>query len=194
LHTPARTHADDSVDFTDEEAPRPTPLPSPTASASPLPLEDLIYLELVYGRVVIRTRPDLAPKTVARMKTLCRQRFFDGIIFHRVIDNFMAQGGDPVGTGVGGSGRTIPAEFSSAKHVRGTVNMARSEDINSADSQFCLFFAPAPWLDGQYTIWGDVISGMEHVDKIHRGEPPLDPDNIVTMRVAADVEAVEAAK
>ena len=112
------------------------------ATAKAADLENTIYLDLKYGRVVIELRPDLAPKTVARMKELTRQHFFDGIVFHRVIDGFMAQTGDPKGTGFGGSGTNLPAEFSSAKHVRGTVSMARAQDPNSADSQFFICFAP----------------------------------------------------
>jgi peptidylprolyl isomerase len=157
-------------------------------------LENTIYLDLKDGRVIIELRPDLAPKTVARMKELTRQHFFDGIVFHRVISGFMAQTGDPKGTGMGGSGKNLPAEFSSANHVRGTVSMARANDPNSADSQFFICLAPAPFLDGKYTIWGQVVSGMEFVDKIKRGDddpngmvtPPQ--DKIIKMQVAADVK------
>jgi peptidylprolyl isomerase len=157
-------------------------------------LENTIYLDLKYGRVVIELRPDLAPKTVARMKELTRQHFFDGIVFHRVIDGFMAQTGDPKGTGYGGSGKNLPAEFSSTKHVRGTVSMARANDPNSADSQFFICLAPADFLDGKYTIWGQVVSGMEFVDMIKKGDndpngmvtPPQ--DKIIKMQVAADVK------
>ena len=158
-------------------------------------LENTIYLDLKDGRVIIELRPDLAPKTVARMKELTRQHFFDGIVFHRVISGFMAQTGDPKGTGMGGSGKNLPAEFSSANHVRGTVSMARANDPNSADSQFFICLAPAPFLDGKYTIWGQVVSGMEFVDKIKRGDddpngmvtPPQ--DKIIKMQVAADVKS-----
>ncbi|HEY2891929.1 MAG TPA: peptidylprolyl isomerase [Dongiaceae bacterium] len=157
-------------------------------------LENTIYLDLKYGRVVIELRPDLAPKTVARMKELTRQHFFDGIVFHRVIAGFMAQTGDPKGTGYGGSGKNLPAEFSSTKHVRGTVSMARANDPNSADSQFFICLAPADFLDGKYTIWGQVVSGMEFVDMIKKGDndpngmvtPPQ--DKIIKMQVAADVK------
>jgi cyclophilin family peptidyl-prolyl cis-trans isomerase len=157
-------------------------------------LENTIYLDLKDGRVVIELRPDLAPKTVARMKELTRQHFFDGIVFHRVISGFMAQTGDPKGTGYGGSGQNLPAEFSSAHHIRGTVSMARAQDPNSADSQFFICFAPTPQLDGQYTIWGQVIQGMEFVDKIKKGDndsngmvtPPQ--DKIIRMQVAADAK------
>jgi len=163
-------------------------------SAQALDPENTLYMDLTYGRVVIELRPDLAPKTVARMKELARQHFFDGIVFHRVISGFMAQTGDPTGTGYGGSGKNLPAEFSSAHHVRGTVSMARAQDPNSADSQFFICFAPVPQLDGQYTIWGQVVSGMEFVDKIKRGDgdpngivaPPQ--DKIEKMQVAADAK------
>src|SRR5258706_1314949 len=158
-------------------------------------LENTIYLDLKDGRVIIELRPDLAPKTVARMKELTRQHFFDGIVFHRVISGFMAQTGDPKGTGMGGSGKNLPAEFSSEKHVRGTGSMARASDPNSAASQFFICLAPAPFLHGQYTIWGQVVSGMEFVDKIKRGDddpngmvaPPQ--DKIIKMQVAADVKS-----
>jgi peptidylprolyl isomerase len=157
-------------------------------------LENTIYLDLKDGRVVIELRPDLAPKTVARMKELTRQHFFDGIVFHRVISGFMAQTGDPKGTGFGGSGQNLPAEFSSARHVRGTVSMARAQDPNSADSQFFICFAPTPQLDGNYTIWGQVVQGMEFVDKIKAGDddpngmvkPPQ--DKIIRMQVAAEAK------
>ena len=149
--------------------------------------EDLLYLELEEGRVVIQLRPDLAPQHVARIKELARDGFYDGIVFHRVIDGFMAQTGDPTGTGTGGSGRKLPAEFSNEPYVRGTVGMARTNDPNSGDSQFFITFAPAPFLNGQYTVWGSVIEGMDYVDQITRGEPPANPDQIVTLRVAADV-------
>ncbi|HZD26131.1 MAG TPA: peptidylprolyl isomerase [Alphaproteobacteria bacterium] len=155
-------------------------------------LENTLYMQLKDGRVVIEMRPDLAPHTVARIKELVRQKFYDGVVFHRVIDGFMAQTGDPTGTGTGGSGQKLKAEFSDAKHLRGTVSMARAADPNSADSQFFICFAAAPWLDGQYTIWGQVIDGMEYVDHIKKGEGQsgmvADPDKIITLRVAADVE------
>jgi peptidylprolyl isomerase len=164
-------------------------------SAKAADLENTIYLDLKDGRVVIELRPDLAPKTVARMKELSRQHFFDGIIFHRVITGFMAQTGDPKGTGYGGSGQNLPAEFSTAHHVRGTVSMARAQDPNSADSQFFICFGPTPQLDGKYTIWGQVVQGMEFVDKIKAGDD--DPngmvkapqDKIIRMQVAADVKS-----
>jgi peptidylprolyl isomerase len=157
-------------------------------------LENTLYMDLSYGRVVIQLRPDVAPKTVARIKELVRQGFYDGTPFHRVIANFMAQGGDPKGTGTGGSGKRLEAEFSALKHVRGTVSMARGSDVNSADSQFFICFAPAPHLDGQYTIFGQVIQGMEFVDRIKKGDPSNNglvsapQDRIVKMQVAADAQ------
>lgn len=157
-------------------------------------LENTLYLDLVYGRVVIEMYPDKAPKTVARIKELARKGFYDGLTFHRVIEGFMAQGGDPKGDGTGGSGKNLPAEFSDLPHLRGTLSMARSSDPNSADSQFFICFKPTPHLDGQYTVWGRVVSGMEFVDQLKRGEGPRfkDPDKIVHMMVAADAEKAEA--
>ncbi len=161
-------------------------------TASALDPENTLYLELETGRVVIQLRPDLAPNHVARIKELAREGFYDGVVFHRVIDGFMAQTGDPTGTGTGGSGQKLKAEFSQAHHVRGTVAMARAQNINSADSQFFICFASAPHLDGQYTIWGQVVEGMELIDKLKKGSGGggvvSNPDHIVTLRVAADVE------
>jgi peptidylprolyl isomerase len=156
-------------------------------------LENTLYLDVPAGRVVIEMRPDLAPNHVARIKELTRQGFYDGIAFHRVIDGFMAQTGDPRGDGTGGSGRKLKAEFNKAKHVRGTTSMARAQSPDSADSQFFICFAPAPFLDGKYTVWGQVVSGMEHVDAIKKGDEDdngavEDPDRIVKLQVAADVE------
>src|SRR5271169_771054 len=131
-------------------------------------LENTIYMDVPAGRVVIEMRPDLAAATVAQIKMLVRQGFYNGLTFHRVIDGFMAQTGDPKGDGTGGSGHPLKAEFSNEKHVRGTVSMARTSDPNSADSQFFIVFAPATHLDGKYTIWGTVVSGMENIDKIKR--------------------------
>ncbi len=150
--------------------------------------ENTLLMDLEHGRVVIALRPDVAPNHVARIKELSRQGFYDGIVFHRVIEGFMAQGGDPSGTGTRGSGQHLDAEFSDAKHVRGTASMARAASPNSADSQFFICFDDAPFLNGQYTVWGNVVDGMEHVDKIKRGEPVSDPDKIVQMKVAADVD------
>jgi peptidylprolyl isomerase len=151
-------------------------------------LENTLYLDVPAGRVVIALRPDLAPKHVARIKELARDGFYDGIVFHRVIDGFMAQTGDPRGNGTGGSGQNLPAEFSKEKHLRGTASMARAQSPDSADSQFFICFAPAAFLDGKYTVWGKVTSGMEHIDAVAKGEPPAKPDKIVKMRVAADAE------
>ena len=150
--------------------------------------ENTLYLDLDYGRVVIEMLPEVAPKHVARIKELVRQGFYDGIKFHRVIDGFMAQTGDPTGTGMGGSGKKLPAEFNNEHHGRGTVSMARAMDPNSADSQFFICFEDAGFLDGQYTVWGKVTAGMEYVDMIKRGEPPVNPDIIVKMQVAADAD------
>jgi cyclophilin family peptidyl-prolyl cis-trans isomerase len=152
-------------------------------------LENTLYLDLQYGRVVIRLRPDLAPRHVARVKELTRRGFYDGIVFHRVIAGFMAQTGDPTGTGSGGSGQTLQAEFSREPFRRGTIGAARTRDPNSADSQFFICFAEAPHLNGQYTVWGQVVQGMEHVDRIQRGEPPRNPDRIVRMQVAVDARS-----
>ena len=146
---------------------------------------DLMILELRHGKVVIRLRPDLAPGHVARIKELAASGFYDGIVFHRVIAGFMAQTGDPTGTGRGGSGKKLKGEFSrSARFERGTIGMARAQSPDSGDSQFFIMFKPAPFLNGKYTIWGEVIEGMEFVDKIKRGEPPANPDRIVRMRPA----------
>ena len=149
--------------------------------------ENTLVLDITHGRVVIELRPDLAPKHVARIKELARDGFYDGIVFHRVIDGFMAQSGDPTGTGTGGSGQKLEAEFSDAPHTRGTASMARAMDPNSADSQFFICFDDAGFLDGQYTVWGQVTDGMDNVDKIKRGEPVQDPDRIERMQVAADM-------
>lgn len=155
--------------------------------------ENTLYLDLKDGRVVIEMFPNVAPKHVARIKELVRQGFYDGIVFHRVIDGFMAQTGDPTGTGMGGSGKKLPAEFNSEPHVRGTASMARAMDPNSADSQFFICFADARFLDRQYTVWGKVTSGMEFIDKIKKGDSRqngtvTNPDKIVKMQVAADAD------
>ena len=149
--------------------------------------ENTIIIETTKGKVVIELLPDLAPGHVARIKELARENFYDGIVFHRVIDGFMAQTGDPTGTGMGGSDKPdLKAEFSNLSHVRGTCSMARSQNPNSANSQFFICFDDAPWLNRQYTAWGQVIDGMDNIDQIKKGEPVKDPDSIVTMRVAAD--------
>jgi peptidylprolyl isomerase len=143
-----------------------------------------LILETTKGTVAIAMRPDLAPTHVARIKELVDEGFYDGVAFHRVIDGFMAQTGCPHGTGTGGSGKKLKAEFSKEKHVRGTVSMARAQSPDSGDSQFFICFDEAPWLNGQYTVWGRVVEGMETVDKIKRGEPVSDPDRIVSARLA----------
>ena len=149
---------------------------------------DHIQMKLKDGNVLIKLRPDLAPNHVKRISELVQSGFYNGLTFHRVIDGFMAQGGDPEGTGVGGSGQNIDAEFSSEKHVRGTVSMARAMDPNSADSQFFICFQDASWLDGQYTIWGQVVKGMKFIDMIKKGEGSNgeisgDPDKIIEMKL-----------
>jgi peptidylprolyl isomerase len=162
-----------------------------TTAADP---ENTLILEIEHGRVTIALRPDLAPKHVEQIKALARKGFYDNVPFHRVIEGFMAQGGDPTGTGRGGSDLPdIQAEFSSpqtARFLRGTCGMARTSDPNSANSQFFIMFAPAPSLDGQYTIWGQVTSGMEAIDKIKRGAGMSgmvqEPDRIKSLKVAAD--------
>ena len=139
------------------------------------------------GDAVIRLRPDLAPEHVARIKELAREGFYDGVVFHRVIPGFMAQGGDPSGTGMGGSDKpNLKAEFSAEPHVRGICSMARSQNPNSANSQFFICFDDATFLDRQYTVWGEVVSGMETVDALPKGEPPRTPGKIVSAKVAAD--------
>jgi len=143
------------------------------------------HLDLTHGRVVIRLRPDLAPRHVTRIKDLIAEGFYDGLKFHRVIKGFMAQTGCPDGTGMGGSGQNLPAEFTDTPFLRGTVGMARARSPDSGDSQYFIMFAPAPHLDGQYTVWGEVTEGMELVDKIARGEPPREPDTIVKFSLAS---------
>ena len=148
--------------------------------------ENTLVLETTKGRVVIELRPDLAPGHVGRIKTLARQGFYDGVPFHRVIEGFMAQTGDPTGTGSGGSDLPdLKAEFNSEPHVRGTCSMARTSAPHSANSQFFICFDDARFLDKQYTVWGKVVEGMDIVDKIKRGEPVRDPDKIVSARVGA---------
>ncbi len=157
-------------------------------------LENTLYMEVKGGRVAIEMYPDKAPKTVARIKELVREGFYDGLTFHRVIEGFMAQGGDPKGDGTGGSGKNLPAEFNDMPHLRGAVSMARANDPDSADSQFFIVYQPAFHLDGQYTVWGRVISGMQYIDELKRGEGMSfvlsgDPDKIISLQVAADVES-----
>ena len=168
-------------------------LPLTVSAASALNPENTIYLDLPSGRVVIQMLPNIAPRHVARIKELTRKGFYDGLTFHRVIPGFMAQTGDPLGDGSGGSGHELKAELSNKQHLRGTVSMARASDPNSADSQFFICFAPAPFLDGQYTVWGQVVSGMEFVDKIKAGSQydngaVSNPTRIVRMKVASDVK------
>ena len=148
--------------------------------------EDTLILETSKGNVVIELRPDLAPNHVARIKELARQGFYDGVPFHRVIDGFMAQTGDPTGTGTGGSGQKLAAEFNAEPHVRGICSMARAQSPDSADSQFFIVFDDASFLDRKYTVWGRVIEGMENIDQINKGEPPASPDAIVSAKIATD--------
>ncbi len=167
-----------------------------TAKAAADP-ENTLYMDLKDGRVTIELRPDLAPNHVKRIKELTRQGFYDGVVFHRVIDGFMAQTGDPTGTGSGGSGQKLKAEFSKEQHTRGVVSMARPGDINGADSQFFICLDNSQFLDGQYTIFGKVTQGMELVDKIKKGSKSdngkvTDPDKILKVQVAADVKEAKA--
>ena len=153
--------------------------------------DSILLMELKSGVVTIEMKPDLAPNHVKRIKELVEEKFYDGLKFHRVIDGFMAQTGDPLGNGTGGSGQNIDAEFNSAKHLRGTLSMARAQDPNSADSQFFICFKDASWLDGQYTIWGQVIDGMEHVDNIKKGEGNNgevlgEPDVIISLKLKSE--------
>jgi peptidylprolyl isomerase len=153
-----------------------------------VPAENLLLLETSQGMVKIELRPDLAPGHVARIKELAREQFYDGIIFHRVIDGFMAQTGCPKGIGTGGSKKPdLKAEFNAEPHARGVCSMARSSNPNSANSQFFICFKDSHFLDRQYTVWGKVIEGMDAVDALAKGEPPRKPDKILSMRVAADV-------
>lgn len=150
--------------------------------------ENTLIIETTQGRVVVAMRPDLAPGHVERIKTLAREGFYDGIVFHRVIDGFMAQTGCPRGTGTGASDHpNLKAEFNPEPHVRGVCSMARAAAPDSANSQFFIVFDDATFLDGKYTVWGKVIEGMENVDKIKRGEPVQNPDKMVSMKIAADV-------
>jgi peptidylprolyl isomerase len=149
--------------------------------------ENFLALELSTGPVTIMLLPNLAPAHVARIKELAREGFYDGVVFHRVIDDFMAQGGDPTGTGSGGSDKPdLPAEFNDEPHVRGVCSMARTNNPNSANSQFFICFKDARFLDKQYTVWGKVTEGMENVDALPKGEPPREPGRIISMKVAAD--------
>ena len=152
--------------------------------------ENTLVIETTKGNVVIAMRPDLAPNHVAHIKKLVREGFYDGVVFHRVIDGFMAQTGCPNGTGTGGSKYpNLKQEFNAEPHVRGVASMARAQSPDSANSQFFICFGDARFLDRQYTVWGKVIEGMENVDKIKRGEPVRDPDQMVSVKVAADIAA-----
>jgi peptidylprolyl isomerase len=163
---------------------------APASNLAPPALdpENMLNLDLsTGGRVVIQLRPDLAPKHVERIKALARKGFYNGLVFHRVIDGFMAQTGDPTGTGTGSSDLPdLAAEFNALPHLRGVVSAARASDENSANSQFFIMFAPRFTLDGKYTAFGRVVSGMQYVDAIERGEPPVSPARIVQASVAAD--------
>jgi peptidylprolyl isomerase len=171
-----------------------TAAPAAVAAAQDDPRQNIVYLDLTYGRVVIKLRPDLAPNHVEQVKTLVKRGFYNGTPFHRVIEGFMAQGGDPTGTGTGGSDLpNIKAEFTDTHFLRGTVGAARAGDPDSANSQFFICFAPAPSLDGKYTVFGEVVSGMEVVDKIKKGDPASNgvvdrPDRIVKMQIASDTQ------
>ncbi|MFZ1427648.1 MAG: peptidylprolyl isomerase [Geminicoccaceae bacterium] len=160
-----------------------------TTSAKAADPDNTLVIELSSGgQVLIQLLPDVAPKHVARIKELAKAGFYDGIIFHRVIPGFMAQTGDPTGTGTGGSGKgNIMAEFNKKPFVRGAVGAARSQNPNSADSQFFICFADAQFLNGQYTVWGEVIEGMENVDKIAVGEPPANPTKMTKVRLQSDM-------
>ncbi len=151
-------------------------------------LENTLILDTTKGKVTIELKPDLAPNHVARIKELAREGFYDGIVFHRVIDGFMAQCGCPDGTGMSGSDKPdLKQEFNPEPHVRGTCSMARTNNPDSANSQFFICFKPSGFLDRQYTVWGQVTEGMEHIDQLKRGEPVREPDSIVSMKVAADI-------
>jgi len=172
-----------------------TAAPSNDANAMDLDPENTAYLDLKDGRVTIKLMPDIAPKHVERFKTLTREGFYDGIVWHRVIDGFMAQTGDPTGTGMGGSELPdLDAEFNDYNFGRGTIGAARSASPNSANSQWFICFDDCSFLNNQYTVWGQVVDGMEHVDAITKGEPPKNPDKIVKLQIAADATSEEAPK
>ncbi len=175
--------------------PKPAEAPLPPAMLAEVTPENTLYLDLsTGGRVVIAMRPDVAPGHVERIRTLVRQGFYNGLTFHRVIEGFMAQGGDPKGTGEGGSSLPdLKAEFNPLPHLRGTVAMARTQEPNTANSQFYICLMPAPKLDGKYTVWGRVISGMQYADAIARGEPPENPSRIIKASIATDEAGAVAA-
>jgi peptidylprolyl isomerase len=164
------------------------------AVAQPLPPgldpQNTLFLDTTYGRVIIKLRNDIAPNHAERLKQLAREHFYDNVPFHRVIDGFMAQTGDGQhGNGTGGSKYPdLKAEFSNVPYKRGIVGMARTSDPNSANSQFFIMFNDGSFLNGKYTVVGEVVSGMEFIDKLHKGEPPASPDKIIKMQVAADVK------
>ena len=171
---------------------------SSSNAASKNDLDNILYLDTTYGRVIIEMYPDVAPNHVSRIKELVRANFYDGVKFHRVIAGFMAQTGDPLGNGTGGSGQNLKQEFSDIAHKRGIVSMARAMDPNSADSQFFIVYQDAFHLDGQYTVWGKVTSGMEYIDSLKKGENAANgmvqnPDIIVKMSVAADEKTAKTA-
>ena len=162
-----------------------------TVNAQNVSENDILVMKLKYGEVKIQMFEDVAPNHVARIKELANDGFYDNITFHRVIDGFMAQTGDPRGDGTGGSGKNLKAEFSNVKHERGIVSMARAQNVNSADSQFFIMLDDSPHLDGQYTVWGKVISGMEYIDQIQKGDPYMNgtvgnPDKILSLRTVAN--------
>jgi len=164
--------------------------PEAAAMADYADPENTLVIETTKGNVVIAMRPDLAPNHVAHIKKLAREGFYDGIVFHRVIDGFMAQTGCPQGRGTGGSQYPdLKQEFSAEPHVRGTASMARAQSPDSANSQFFICFGDTPFLNKQYTVWGQVIEGMENVDQIKRGEPVINPDKMISVKVAADIAA-----
>ena len=154
--------------------------------------ENTLVMDMTHGRVVIELLPEVAPGHVARIKELAREGFYDGIVFHRVIDGFMAQTGDPTGTGMGGSGKKLKAEFNKMPHERGTVSMARAQSPDSGDSQFFICFEASPHLNRQYTAFGQVIEGMQFVDRIKKGNGQggevFNPDSIVKMQLASDAK------
>ncbi len=159
----------------------------PASAQNGLDPENTLLIELETGTVTVELLPDVAPQHVARVKELAREGFYDGVVFHRVIDGFMAQTGDPTGTGTGGSSKPdLKAEFSKEPFQRGTIGAARTQNPNSANSQFFICFQPAPHLNGQYTVWGRVVDGMDLVDGLAKGEPPRNPDRMVKVSVAAD--------